>query len=126
MEKALQENAKQALQLELDRKTRTPRVCSHKLLPRLLLDSGRSGGDNPIPETTLGRAVEELENGLCRRNVDLTKETGKCLEEIEKTGKVHRIKPQQTFVKALPPESLEKLARSLSLMCLDMTFLEDW
>ena len=44
----------------------------------------KQGGDNPIRETTLGRAVEKLENGLCRRNVDFTKETGNCLEEIEK------------------------------------------
>ena len=62
-----QENAKQAFQLELDSKTQKPRICCYKLLPRLLLDSGRSGGDNPIRETTLGRAVEELENRLCRR-----------------------------------------------------------
>ena len=35
-------------------------------------------------ERKLGRAVEKHENGLCRRNVDLTKETGECSEEIEK------------------------------------------
>ena len=68
-----------------------PRICSHKLLPRPLIDSGR--GDNPIRETTLGRAVEKLENRLCRRNVGFTKETGKCLEETEKrerlTGSNH-------------------------------------
>ena len=29
-------------------------------------------------------------------------------------------------LKALPPECLEKLARSLSLMCWDMNFPEDW
>ena len=29
-------------------------------------------------------------------------------------------------LKALPPECLEKLARSLSLMCWDMTYPEDW
>ena len=88
-----QENAKQAFQLELDCKTRKPRICSHKLLPRPPLDSGRPGGGNPIRETTLGRAVEKLENGLCMRNVDFSKETGKCLEEIEKrerfTGSNH-------------------------------------
>ena len=72
-----QENAKQAFQLELDCKTRKPRICSHKILPRLLLDSGRSGGDNPIRETSLGRVVEKLENGLCKRNADFYKETEK-------------------------------------------------
>ena len=82
-----QEKAKQAFQLELDSKTRKPRICSHKLLPRPLLNSGRPGGGNPIRETTLGRAVEKLENGLCKRNVDFTKESGKCLDEIEKREK---------------------------------------
>ena len=88
-----QANTKQAFQLELEN-TKT-RICSHKLLPRPPLDFGRSGGGNPIRETTLGRPVEKLENGLCRRNVDFTKETGKCPEEIEKAGKVHRMRSQQ-------------------------------
>ena len=94
---SLQENAKQAFQLELDSKARKPRICSHKFLPRTLLDSNKPRRGNPIREATLGRAMEKPESGLCRRNVDLTKETGKCLEEIEKRVKVHRIKSQQTF-----------------------------
>ena len=56
-----QENAKQAFQLEPGSKTRKPRICSHKLLPRPLLVSGRPVGGNPIRETTLGGAVEKLE-----------------------------------------------------------------
>ena len=83
-----QENAKQAFQLELDLKRRKSRICSHKILPRPLLDSGRPGGVNPIRETTLGGAVEKHENGLCWWNVDLAKETGKCLEETEKRERV--------------------------------------
>ena len=62
------------------------RICSHKLLPR-------PGGNNPIRETSLGRAVEKLESGVCRRNADFAKETGKSLEEVEKrerlTGSDH-------------------------------------
>ena len=92
-----QENAKQAFHLELYSKTRKPRICSHKLLPRPLLDFSRPRRGNPIRETTLGRAVENLDNGLCRRNVAFTKETGKCPEEIEKRETVHRIKSQQVF-----------------------------
>ena len=88
-----QENAKQAFQLELDSKARKPRICSHKFLPRTLLDSNKPRRGNPIREATLGRTVEKPESGLCRRNVDLTKETGKCLEEVEKrerfTGSNH-------------------------------------
>ena len=83
-----QENAEQAFQLELDCKRRKSRICSHKILPRPLLDSGRPGGVNPIRETPLGRAVEKHENGLCWRTVDLAKETGKCLEEAEKRERV--------------------------------------
>ena len=85
-----QENAKQALKLELDSKTRRPRICSHKLLPRTLLGSSRPRRGNPIRETTLGRVVEKTENGLCWRYAIFTKETGKC-------GKVHQIESQQIF-----------------------------
>ena len=73
--KSPQENAKQAFQLDLECKTRKPRVCSHKLLPKPLLNSGRPGGSNLIRERILGRFVEKLENGLCRRHADFTKET---------------------------------------------------
>ena len=90
-----QENAKQAFQLELDSRTRKPQLCSHKLLRRLLLDSGRPRRYYPIRETSLDRALEKLESGLCRRNVDLNEEPGECPKENEKTGKVHRIKSQR-------------------------------
>ena len=42
------------------------RICSHKILPRRLLNLRRTGGVNPIRETTLGGAVEKHENNrLC-------------------------------------------------------------
>ena len=78
-----QENAEQAFQLEINCKRRKSRICSHNMLPRPLFNPRRPGGVNPFRETTLGGAVEKHENGLCWRNVDLTKETGKCLEETE-------------------------------------------
>ena len=89
-----QENAEQALQLEINCEGRKSQVCSHKILPRPLLNLRRTGGVvNPIRETTLGRAVEKHENRLCWWNVDLAKETGKCLNETEKrerlTGSNH-------------------------------------
>ena len=88
-----QENAKQAFSTGARlQKTKIPNLFS-QILPRTLLDSGRPGGINPIRETPLGRAVEKPETGLCRRNVDFTKKTGKCPEEIEKrerlTGSNH-------------------------------------
>ena len=97
MGKGSKKNAKQAFQLELDSKAQKPRICSHKFLPRTLLDSNKPRRGNPIREATLGRAMEKPESGLCRRNVDLTKETEKCLEEIEKRETVHLIRSQQTF-----------------------------
>ena len=82
--KSSQENAEQAFQPEINCKGRKYRICSHKILPRPLLNLRRTGGVNPIRETTLGGAVEKHENRLCWWNVDLAKETGKCLEETEK------------------------------------------
>ena len=49
-----QENTKQAFQLKLDCKTRKPRICSHKLLPRPLLDFGRPGRRQPNPRDDTG------------------------------------------------------------------------
>ena len=69
-------------------KRRKSRICSRKILPRPRLDSGRTGGVNPIRETTLGRAVEKHENRLCWWNVDLAKETGKRLEKAEERERV--------------------------------------
>ena len=120
-----QENAEQAFQLEINCKGRKSRICSHKTLPRPLLNLRRTGGVNPIRETTLGGAVEKHENRLCWWNVDLAKETGKCLEETE-NGKGSPDQITADVLKALPPECLEKLARSLSLMCWNMDFPEDW
>ena len=64
------------------------RICSHKILPRPLLNPRRPGGADPIRETTLGGAVEKHESGLCWWNVDLTKETGKRLEKSEERERV--------------------------------------
>ena len=59
-------------------------------------------------DTTLGGAVEKHENGLCWWNVDLTEETGKKL----KNGKGSPDQITADVLKALPPECLEKLART--------------
>ena len=51
------------------------------------------------------------------------------LENVLKKLKDGKGSPDQItadVLKALPAECLEKLARSLSLMCWDMTFPEDW
>ena len=48
-----QENAEQAFQLEINCKGRKSRICSHKILPRPVLNPRRTGGVNPIRETTL-------------------------------------------------------------------------
>ena len=82
--------SKQAFQLEINCKGRKSRICSHKILPRPLLNLRRTGGVNPIRETTFGGAVEKHENRLCWWNVDLAKETGKCLEETEKRERLTR------------------------------------
>ena len=88
-----QENAEQAFQLEINCEGRRSQVCSHKVLPRPLLNLRRTGGVYPIRKTTLGGAVEKHENRLCWWNVDLAQETGKCPGETEKrerlTGSSH-------------------------------------
>ena len=88
-----QENAEQAFQLEINCEGRKSQVCSHKILPRPLLNPRGTGGVNPIRETTLGGAVEKHENRLCWWNVDLARETGKYPGETEKrerlTGSNH-------------------------------------
>ena len=83
-----QENAEQAFQLEINRKRRKSRICSHKILPRPILTLSGTEGVNPIRETTLGGAVEKHENRLCWWNVDLAKEAGKRLEKAEEREKV--------------------------------------
>ena len=53
----------------------------------------------------------------------------KKLENVLKKLKNGKGSPDQItadVLKALPPECLEKLARSLSLMCWNMDFPEDW
>ena len=58
--------------------------------------------------------------------MDFAKETGKCLEEAEKWERVTGSDHSRFLFEALPPECLENLARSLSLMFWDMNFSEDW
>ena len=53
----------------------------------------------------------------------------KKLEHVLKKLKNGKGSPDQItadVLKALPPECLEQLARSLSLMCWNMDFPEDW
>ena len=61
--------------------------------------------------------MEKHEKRLCWWNVDLANETGTCLEETEKNGKGSPDQITADVLKVLPPECLEQLARSLSLMC---------
>ena len=114
-----QENTKQTLQLKFDCKTRESRNSSHKLLPRLLFNSCGAVGPCPSRENSLDRLVGKLENGLCGWNTGLNEKTGESLEQIEKregiTGSDHSGR-----------ECLEKRWRSLSVMCWDMNFLEEW
>ena len=121
-----QENAKQEFQLELDSKARKHRICSHKFLPRTLLDSNKPRRSNPIREATLGRAVEKPESGLCRRDVGLTKETGKGLEEIEKRERFTGSNHSRRF-ESIAPGLFEKTGEiGVSDVLGDMTFAEDW
>ena len=103
-----QEDAEQACQLEVNCKRRKSRICSHKILPRPLLNLSRTGGVNPIRETW---------------NVDLTKETGKCPEETEKRERLTRSVHSRCF-ENIASKCLEQLVRSLSLMCWNMDFPE--
>ena len=50
----------------------------------ICLKPWRPGRSHPIREKSLGGVLEKLENGLCRRNADFAKATGKSLEEVEK------------------------------------------
>ena len=63
------------------------------------------------------RTLEKLENGLCWWIADFTKETERALNKL-KTGRDNWTRS----LKALPLECLEKLTRSLSVMCWDMSF----
>ena len=115
-----QENTKQAFQLEFDCETRKSRNSSHKLLPRSPLNSCGPRRYDPIRETSLDRALEKLESGLCGWNADLNEETGESIEQTEKSGK-----DSGCFESiASLPECLEKLAGSLSVMCWDVNFPE--
>ena len=69
--------------------------------------------------------MEKPESGLCRTNVDLAKEMENVLKKL-KNGKGSPDQITADVLKALPPECLEKLARSLTLMCWNMDFPEDW
>ena len=120
-----QENAEQAFQLEINCKRRKSRICSHKILPRPLLNLSRTGGVNPIRETTLGGAVENMRID-CAGGMLISP---KKLENVLKKLKRWKGSPDQitaAVLKALPPKCLEQLVRSLSLMCWNMDFPEDW
>ena len=88
-----QENTKQAFQPEFNCETRKSRNSSHRLVPSPLLDSCGPRRYYPIRETSLDRALEKLESGLCGWNADLNEETGESLEKTEKwerfTGSDH-------------------------------------
>ena len=84
-----------------------------------------SPNPKPIRETSLGRVVEKLDNGLCRRNADFAKETGKSLEEVEKRRRLIG-SDYSRCSESIAPGMSGKLARSLSRMCWEMTFPEDW
>ena len=120
-----QENAEQAFQLELDCKRRKSRICSHKILPRPLLDSGRPGRINPIRETPLGGVVEKHENGLCWWNVDLAKENGKCLEEAEKRERVTGSDHSRCF-ESIASRMFGEARKVFVVDVLGYEFPEDW
>ena len=119
-----QENTKQAFQLELDCKTRKPRICSHKLLPRPLPDSGRPGGSNPIRERQHWVELWKNLRTDCAGGMLISPKKLDNVFEKLKNGKGSPDQVTADVLKALPPECLEKLVRSLSLMCWDMN--EDW
>ena len=74
---------------------------------------------SPNLRDSTGYNLEKLENA------DLNEETGESIEQTEKwerfTGSGH-----SGCFESIAPECLEKLARSLSVMCWDIHFPEDW
>ena len=120
-----QENAEQAFQLEINCKRRKSRICSHKILPRPLLNLRRTGGVNPIRETTFGGAVENMRIDSAGGMLISPKKLENVLKKL-KNGKGSPDQITADVLKALPPECLEQLARSLSLMCWNMDFPDDW
>ena len=120
-----QENAEQAFQLEIHCKGRKSRICSHKILPRPIPNLRRTGGVYQIRETTLGGAVENMRMDCAGGMLISPKKLENVLKKL-KNGKGSPDQITADVLKALLPECLEKLARSLSLMCWDMDFPEDW
>ena len=126
MGKAPQENAEQAFQLGVNCKRRKSRICSHKVLPRPLLNFRRPGGVNPIRERRHWVELWENMRMDCAGGMLISP---RKLENVLKKLKNGKGSPDQItadVLKALPPACLEKLARSLSLMCWDMNFPENW
>ena len=78
-----QENTKHTFQLEIDCETRESRSSSHRLLPIPQLNSCGPRRCYPIRETSLDRASEKLESGLCGLTADLIEEFGESLERTE-------------------------------------------
>ena len=72
----------------------------------------------PIRETSLDKALEKL-------RVDYARGMGERVLSRLQMGKVHQIRLKRMFWKQCPPECLEKLARSLSVMCWDTNFPEE-
>ena len=111
-----QENAEQAFQLEINCKGRESRICSTKYFRDIY---------------SISEEQEELTQSERRHWVELWKNmridcaggmliSPKKLENVLKKLKNGKGSPDQItadVLKALPPECLEKLARSLSLMC---------
>ena len=118
------ENTMHTFQLELDCETRESRNSSHRLLPRPLFNSRGPRRHCPIRENSLDRAMSKLENGLGGTLIS-TKKLERVLGKY-KNGEGSLGQITADVVKALLPECLEKLARSLSVMCWDMNFPEEW
>ena len=110
------ESSKQTCQLDLDCKTRTQKQFS-QTSSKTSIQSRQTKKMTPNPR-------DKPENGLHGWNTDLNK-----LERVLSKLKNGIFSPDQITAdvfKAMPPECLEMLARSLSVMCWEMSFPEDW
>ena len=106
-------------------KARKPRICSHKFLPRTLLDYNKPRRGNPIERRHWVELWKNLRVDCAGGMLVSQKKLENVLNEL-KNGRGSPDQITADVLKALPPECLVKLARSLSLMCWDMTFPEDW
>ena len=125
-EKASQGNTKHTFQLEFDCETRKSRNSFHKISSKTSAQFLWTKKVLPNPRDSLDRALEKHENGLCWWNTDVNEETGESTEQTAKMGKGPPDQMTADVLTALHPECLEKLAGSLSVMCLDMNFPEEW